>query len=118
MLQIIIHYLWEEKKYLLIRIGGTSDNTYKITHKLIIFIIVGIVGAVLLIALFCTIKICIQKRSLKKKCKVVDQPLVPDNQTLVNDNNSQISNPTNTPKSSPEIYSTKSTTKYSIIYIY
>ena len=29
---------------------------------------------------------------MKKKCKVVDQPLVPDNQTLTTEYNSQISN--------------------------
>ena len=43
-----------------------------------------------------------KKRRLKKKCMVVDQPLVPDNQTLTTGYNSQISSPPNyAPYNSP-----------------
>ena len=65
------------------------------------YIIGGIFGLILIVGLFCRIKKCIKKRILNKRCKVINQPLVPDNQTLTTGYNSQISNPPNTPQSSP-----------------
>jgi len=96
-----------KKKYLLIKIYGNSNNTYKITHTrisltLILSFVGGIFGFFFIFGLYFTIKECIEKKRLKKKCKVVDQPLIPDNQALTNGYNSQISNPPNyTPQSSP-----------------
>jgi hypothetical protein len=98
--------LSEKKKYLLIKIIGHSYDSYKITHTKInpmwtAYIIGGIFGLILIIALFCWVKDCIEKRRLNKKCKNI-QPLVPDNQTLTTGYNSQISNPPNyAPQSSP-----------------
>ena len=82
-----------------------SNDSLKITHTKInprwaLYIIGGIFGLILIVGLFIWIKDCIKKRRLNKRCKVVNQPLIPDNQTLTNGYNSQISNPTNTPQSS------------------
>ena len=98
--------LSEKKKYLLIKIIGYSNVSYKITHTKInpmwtVYIIGGIFGLILIIALFCWVKDCIEKRRLNKKCKNI-QPLVPDNQALTTGYNSQIScPPIYSPQSSP-----------------
>ena len=89
------------------KIISHSNDTYKITHTKInpnwtLYIIGGIFGLILIVVLFYWIKDCIEKRRLNKRCKVVNQPLIPDNQTLTTGYNSQISSPPNyAPQSSP-----------------